>query len=106
MWCKHLDVSDYNLQRCAAFPDGIPEEIRYLGTVLHTEPYEGDHGIQFEKQVDDTKMSEWFQHILDHMSNYDSDTLFRMSMDMTRERENWRYDPEKYPMKSDTKPKE
>lgn len=103
MWCKHLDIHDTYLTRCAAFPDGIPEAIRYLGTVLHTEPYEGDHGIQFEKQLDYAQMSEWFRHILEHTSNYDNETLLRMAMDKTREQENWRYSHEKYPMKSDMK---
>ncbi len=32
---------------CLAFPGGIPEDIAY-GTNLHTEPIEGDHGIQFQ----------------------------------------------------------
>jgi len=34
---------------CDAFPDypGIPNEIGW-GDNLHTEPYTGDHGIQFE----------------------------------------------------------
>ena len=33
--------------KCLAFPEGIPEEI-LLGKVGHKEPYDGDHGIQFE----------------------------------------------------------
>ena len=33
---------------CAAYPRGIPEEI-LTGEVDHTEPYKGDHGIQFEE---------------------------------------------------------
>ena len=32
---------------CAAYPDGIPVEI-LNGTVDHTKPYKGDHGILFE----------------------------------------------------------
>jgi hypothetical protein len=37
---------------CAAFPDGIPDEIAY-GTVMHNEPYANDHGIQYEKAQED-----------------------------------------------------
>jgi len=33
--------------RCAAFPDGIPPEIR-LNKHDHKKPYKGDNGIQFE----------------------------------------------------------
>jgi hypothetical protein len=33
---------------CSAFPEGIPVEIAY-GNNPHTEPYEGDRGIQYEK---------------------------------------------------------
>ena len=32
---------------CAAFPDGIPNEI-IGGRVPHTSPYPGDHGIRYE----------------------------------------------------------
>jgi hypothetical protein len=33
--------------RCTAFPDGIPEAILH-SEVDHRQPFEGDHGIQFE----------------------------------------------------------
>jgi hypothetical protein len=33
---------------CRAFPDGIPPTI-VDGTDSHAEPYDGDHGIQFEE---------------------------------------------------------
>jgi hypothetical protein len=33
--------------KCKAFPDGIPEAI-LSGDEVHTEPYPGDNGIQFE----------------------------------------------------------
>ena len=36
--------------KCKAFPNGIPVEI-WEGRNKHTEPYEGDHGIQFEQKV-------------------------------------------------------
>ena len=48
--CKHLDreKSVENLFFfCEAFPAGVPSEIS-LNIVMHTKPYKGDHGIQFE----------------------------------------------------------
>ena len=47
-WCIHL--KEY--PNCDAFPNGIPQEIRD-GTDLHTQPYDGDHGIQFEPVEDE-----------------------------------------------------
>ena len=35
---------------CKAFPTGIPNVIAY-GENLHLEPFEGDNGIQFEKEM-------------------------------------------------------
>ena len=37
---------------CDAFPDGIPEDI-LDGSFNHKSPHEGDHGIQFEKKVEE-----------------------------------------------------
>ncbi len=44
--CANMLVWPY----CLAFPDGIPEDIR-LGENDHSEPVEGDHGLQFEPIV-------------------------------------------------------
>lgn len=43
--CKHVHEGGPP-PTCAAFPNGIPDEI--LAGHDHTEPYVGDHGIQFE----------------------------------------------------------
>lgn len=46
--CKHLDPqSNASHPRCKAFPEGIPVEV-WLGSMPHTKPLPGDHGIQFE----------------------------------------------------------
>lgn len=52
--CKHLlGVTDAPEDRqvpfCRAFPIGIPTEISY-GSNPHTEPFPGDHGIQYEPE--------------------------------------------------------
>jgi len=45
--CKHWFQKPGG--KCKAFPDGIPMEI-WEGRNKHTEPYEGDHGIRFERR--------------------------------------------------------
>ena len=45
--CKHWEIHSDDLYQCKAFPDGIPPEI-WTGKISHDNPYEGDHGIQFE----------------------------------------------------------
>jgi len=54
--CKHYlgiiqpdDTEMTETNYCEAFPDGIPFEIAY-GDNDHTDPFEGDNGIQFEKK--------------------------------------------------------
>lgn len=45
--CVHYDFdADRDLRVCAAFPDGVPDEIVRLG-FDHRNPYEGDNGIRF-----------------------------------------------------------
>jgi hypothetical protein len=53
MRCKHFQ----GVVKCAAFPDRIPDAIWLQGN-KHTEPFPGDHGIQFEqRQSNDIKPS-------------------------------------------------
>ena len=43
-----IECANYTGQgECEAFPKEIPLEI-FTGEVSHTQPYKGDHGIQFE----------------------------------------------------------
>ena len=49
--CRHFRPEERTLA-CAAYPDGIPEEI-LTSEVDHHEPYPGDHGIRFEPKEDD-----------------------------------------------------
>ena len=58
--CKHyIGVNNFSSEIeadernvCAAFKNGIPFEIAY-GDNLHTKPYKGDNGIQFEPIEDE-----------------------------------------------------
>ena len=43
--CKHKRPGGAT---CAAFPDGIPDEV-LLAENMHTAPIAGDHGVQYEK---------------------------------------------------------
>ena len=49
--CKHyeLSVEDYSIEKCMAFPEGIPLEI-WEGRNDHKTSYPGDNGIQYEKK--------------------------------------------------------
>ena len=50
--CKHYDrTAPGPGLRCAAFPDGVPNEI-YVSAADHRQPFAGDQGIRFEP-VDD-----------------------------------------------------
>jgi len=52
--CKHYHDKLYKADEdriCKAFPDGIPERIFYTSEIDHTEPVEGDGGIQFEEKT-------------------------------------------------------
>lgn len=51
IFCKHMHD---DARTCDAYPDGIPDDLRYsdLGTNTppfdHRKPYPGDNGIRFE----------------------------------------------------------
>jgi hypothetical protein len=45
--CRHFDRDRRDADVCEAFPNGIPDEI-WKGEDDHSEPFPGDHGIQFE----------------------------------------------------------
>ena len=49
--CKHFDEEqeDAGFFVCAAFPDGIPEDL-LLNKKSHSKPYPGDQGIRFEQR--------------------------------------------------------
>ena len=50
-YCKYYIISDNIPPKCKAFPNGIPWEI-FREEVDHTQPYEGDNGIQYEPKDD------------------------------------------------------
>lgn len=52
MDCKHYNRYEEENLSCAAFPEGIPDDI-IDGKFEHTKPYEGDKGIMFEKKEDE-----------------------------------------------------
>jgi len=47
MGCKHYDRANDDALTCAAFPDGIPEDI-ISSAFDHRQPHIGDRGITFE----------------------------------------------------------
>ena len=47
MQCKHYHADNMDGLTCDAFPKGIPDEI-LDSEFIHTKPYRGDKGIQFE----------------------------------------------------------
>ena len=51
MDCKHFKAMGNMKPICSAFPQGIPEAV-WTGTLLHTMPISGDHGLQYEKAED------------------------------------------------------
>lgn len=56
-WVSPLDRDgDDETQTCAAYPDGIPDDIWWNKTD-HRQPAKGDHGIQWES--DGAEFPEW-----------------------------------------------
>lgn len=56
LFCRHLREDG---TRCAAFPEGIPDEILFCGHD-HRLPFEGDRGIRFElKPGEEANWDEW-----------------------------------------------
>lgn len=50
-YCIHyLSDSKNQLPSCAAFPDGIPEQI-LIGKFNHIKPYKGDNGITYKPRT-------------------------------------------------------
>lgn len=49
--CAYFDFENYTSFTCKAFPEGIPEAIINNETD-HTQPIEGDHGLQFKEKVE------------------------------------------------------
>lgn len=64
--CEHYGVGaaeeDPTLRTCAAFPDGIPDEIIRLG-FDHRQPFDGDGGVMFSPKgpVDVARIDEIVQ---------------------------------------------
>jgi len=50
VYCKHKHED----ATCEAFPDGIPDEVLAMEND-HSEPIDGDHGIQFEPAYEGQK---------------------------------------------------
>jgi hypothetical protein len=46
--CVHYHQTSPGQGSCAAFPEGIPADLRF-NRVAHTSPYPGDHGVLFER---------------------------------------------------------
>ncbi len=51
--CKHWQGND----KCAAFPDGIPEKI-LIGDIFHNHPYPDDHGFKYERKYSPEELLE------------------------------------------------
>lgn len=47
---NYIGVNDEDVHICRAFPDGIPHDI-LCGNNPHLDPYPGDSGIHFEKDI-------------------------------------------------------
>ena len=53
--CKHWRPTLLGTGTCAAFPGGIPFDV-WTNQIDHTEPIEGDRGVQFEPREADQSL--------------------------------------------------
>lgn len=51
--CVHFQYTDDKRYVCAAYPEGIPEDVLW-GKISHKEHIEGDHGYIF-KQIEENE---------------------------------------------------
>jgi hypothetical protein len=58
--CAHFDTQNQEAMRCAAFPNGIPDEFAE-GRTVHRKPVEGDNGLRYEprRTREDSNIAYW-----------------------------------------------
>lgn len=61
-FCIHFNSNIRDRTVCTAFPNGIPDEIKF-GYAHHTEPWPGDNGIRFEPKEGYQDMTKEFEEM-------------------------------------------